>query len=152
MVRMAPRRRWLQFSIRSLLAVVTLLCVALSLWAVAAIEALGGIVDYVDNEEKSESFPVALLWRWLPQVYGDEVASVDRGNTQVTDAELAHLKVRTRLQFLNLDNTQVTDAGLAHLQGLTSLKALWLSNTQVTGAGLVELRKALPKCKVIRRP
>ena len=50
------RRRWLQFSIRTLLVLVTLLCVALSLWivpaerqrrAVEAIEKLGGIVFYV---------------------------------------------------------------------------------------------------------
>lgn len=140
MGRMATRRRWLQFSIRILLAVVTPLCVALSLWTVAAIEALGGIVDYADNEEKGESFPLAVLELWPPQVYGSEVASVDRGNSQVTDAELARLKGRTRLQFLDLNNTQVTDAGLAHLKGMTGLRQLWLNNTQVTDAGLAHLQ------------
>ena len=52
---MTPKRRWAQFSLATLLAVVTVLCVGLSLViapaerqrrAVAAIEALGGSVEY----------------------------------------------------------------------------------------------------------
>jgi hypothetical protein len=46
----------------------------------------------------------------------------------------------------------VTDAGLAHLKALTNLTQLSLDGTQVTDAGVADLRKALPKCKVICTP
>ena len=87
-----PKLRWLQFSIRTALLVVTLSCVGLAVWvasaerqrrAVAAIEALGGAVGYDDNEGKSESFAVGLLRRWLPQAYFTEGVSADRSNTRV---------------------------------------------------------------------
>lgn len=47
--------------------------------------------------------PACRFELWPPQVYGSEVASVDRGNSQVTDAELTRLKRLMSLQFLNLD-------------------------------------------------
>ena len=62
-----PKRRWLQFSIRTVLLLVTLLCVGLSLWvapaerqrrAVAAIDAWAEVLLFEDNEGKSESFAV----------------------------------------------------------------------------------------------
>lgn len=141
---MATRRRWLQFSIRTLLVLVTLLCVALGLWcvpaerqrrAVTAIEKLGGEVAYA-KPAASETFPVPLLRRWLPPVYFDEVEGLYLGDTQVTDAGLARLQGLTGLEILFLDNTPVTDAGLARLQGLTTLRLLSLGDTQVTDAGL----------------
>ena len=61
-----PKRRWLQFSIRTVLLLVTLLCVGLSLWiapaerqrrAVTAIETLGGAVVFVTMEEAASRFP-----------------------------------------------------------------------------------------------
>lgn len=72
-----PKRRWLQFSIRTVLVLVTLLCVALSLWvvpaerqrrAVAAIEALDGTVYFGDKQAASEPFTVGFLRRWPPAV------------------------------------------------------------------------------------
>lgn len=182
LAKLKPNRRWLQISLRSVLVVVSLLCVALSLWvvplerrrrAVEAIEALGGIVIFVNNETRHESFSVAFLRRWLPQAFVDEVEEVDFSksiqntdaglahlheltslkrlaldNPIITDAGLAHLQGLTSLQVLDLENSQVTDAGLAHLHGLTGLKWLWLHNTQVTNMGLTKLRKALPNCNI----
>lgn len=114
------KRRWMQVSLRTVLVLVTLLCVALSVWvmpaarrrrAVAAIEKLGGMVGYV-KPAASETFPVAHLRRWLPPAYFDEIEWVDLNNTQVTDAGFAHLQGMTSLQWLDLDNTSVSDAGL----------------------------------------
>lgn len=77
-----PKRRWIQVSLRTVLALVTLLCVVLSVCvvpaerqrrAVAAIEALGGIVTYMEKHAASESYPVTNLRHWLPPVYFDEV-------------------------------------------------------------------------------
>jgi hypothetical protein len=84
--------------------------------------------------------------------------------------ELAGLK---RLTMLDLKITLVTDAGIKELIGLNSLRQLDLSYTRVTDAGIkdmaqlnviqldvsrtaatnegeAELKKAMPKCKVLR--
>jgi Leucine-rich repeat (LRR) protein len=147
---LTPKRRWAQFSLATMFVVVTVLCVSLSVVvnranrqqdAVAAIEALGGRVEYAEpDQETSAAFPRQFLRRWLPRDYFDEVREVDLNGTQVTDAGLAHLQGLTALQELYLRGTQVTDAGLAHLRGLTGLLSLNLNDTQVTDAGLAHLQ------------
>lgn len=154
------KRRWFQFSLRTGFIIVTLLCVALSLWivpaerqrrTVAAIEAMGGAVDYapflahidgsgVSDPRESEAFPKTFLRRWLPPDYFDEVRIVLLQNMRLTDANLAHLRGLTSLESLALDNTQNTDGGLAHLQGRTGLQYLALGRSQVTDAGLAHLQ------------
>lgn len=128
------RRRWLQFSMRTMLVVVSVTCVLLALWgvpaerrrrAVAAIEAIGGRVNYVACETTSESFPITVLRPWLPRAYFDKIDSVI------------------------LIGAQITDPVLVHLQVLTDLHAIALVNTRLTDAGLVQLRKALPNCTII---
>jgi hypothetical protein len=142
------KRRWLQFSLRTGFIVVTVLCVALSVWvvplerkrrAVGAIEALDGSVTY-QQATTNEPSPKTFLRRWLPQVYFDEIMGVYLADTQITDAELAQLQGLTSLQGLFMVNAQVTDAGLAHLKGLTGLQELYLNNTQVTDVGLAHLQ------------
>ena len=66
--------------------------------------------------------------------------------TQVTDAELVHLKGLASLKSLTPSGTQITDGGLVHLKGLDNLKWLRLIESKVTGAGVAELEKALPNC------
>ncbi|HVC95449.1 MAG TPA: hypothetical protein VND64_17260 [Pirellulales bacterium] len=145
-----PKRRWAQFSLLSLFLVVTVLCVGLSLVvtpaerqrrAVAAIESLGGSVEYEEpDQEASEAFPRPFLRRWLPQDYFDEVREVHFTRAPVTDDGLEHLRGLTGLQVLFLGGAHVTDSGLTHLQRLTGLEALWLNGTQVTDAGLAHLQ------------
>ena len=65
---------------------------------------------------------------------------VDLNNTQVTDADLMHLKGMKNVEILTLMSTQVTDAGLEHLKGFTRLYCLSLAGTQVTDAGLRHLK------------
>jgi Leucine-rich repeat (LRR) protein len=148
LTKLKPKWRWLQFSIRTMLVIVTVSCVALSVWvapaerqrrAVKAIEALEGTVYYAHDEAASDSFPLTFLRRWLPQVYFDQIKEISLSATQVTDADLAHLDGLTSLEILWLGTTQVTDAGLPQLQGLTSLRELSLWDTQVTDAGLPHL-------------
>jgi hypothetical protein len=150
LAKLKPKRRWVQVSLRTVLVLVTLLCIALSMWvvpaerqrrAVAAIEKLGGHVSYAaHNQAPGEASLVSLLQRNLPKDYFDHVESVDLNSTRVTDAELAHLKGLTSLQQLFLDETQVTDAGLAHLEGLRGLQRLNVIHTKITDAGLVYLQ------------
>ena len=144
-----PKRRWYQFSLKTLLVTLTLLClgpggyvayeqnkVRRQKGAVEAIEKLGGVVGYGRNVPGRSAM--------LRQILGDDtigmVESVDFWNpSQVTDADLVQLARLPRLKHLQLDNSQVTDAGLKHLAGLENLSGLTLYNTQVTDAGLVHL-------------
>ena len=153
------KRRWFQFSLRTLLVLVAVVAVWLALLvnaatkqreAVAAIEALGGHVFY---EHESNS-PAELLGpEWLRELVGEEyfvtIIVVGLNSTKVTDAGLEHLKGLTSLQRLYLDRTNVTDAGLEHLKGLTSLQMLYLSGSHVTDEGVKKLQKALPNCQIV---
>jgi hypothetical protein len=139
------KRRWMQFSLRGGLLLVTAICIALSMWsaraerrrrAVQAIEALGGRTGY----STSDVFPIKMLQRVLPRDYVSEVGLVDVSGARVTDATLAHVEALTDLRWLTLSNTQVTDAGLVHLQPLTGLQTLGLGEPQLTDAGLVHLQ------------
>ena len=143
-----PRRRWLQVSLRTLLILVTLLCIWLG-WvvnrgerqrrAVVALTEIGGEVYYATDLSGAEK--LFDLGRWLPRDYFDEVYLVSlSGRNNVTDANLAHVRDLIRLEGLDAAHTEVTDAGLANLQGLTRLERLDLAGTQVTDAGLVHIQ------------
>ena len=61
------------------------------------------------------------------------------------------------LIHLDLSDSQITDADLLHLKGLTKLETIHLKNTddypgetKITDAGVAELRKALPGCQILR--
>ncbi len=94
----------------------------------AVIEKRGGRVQYDDNNK--------------------EMLMIDLISTEVTDAELEHLKGLTNLQTLYLTNNQITDAGLEHLKGLTKLETLYLNNPQITDEAVKKLQQALPNCEI----
>jgi len=71
--------------------------------------------------------------------------TLDLSGTHVTGEGLKELK---SLRTLNLSDTLVKDAGLEELKELKSLQ--WLDLPWWTdGAGLKEVKKALPKCRII---
>jgi hypothetical protein len=159
-----PRRRWLRFSLRTLLLVVTLVAVALSVWvnqaerqrrAVAAIRAAGGWVKY-DYERRplvtgtavgfsvqstpQSSFDGELPGPdWLCRLLGVDYFADVTWALRFDEIDVAILCALTSLERLDLSGTQVSDAGLAHLSGLTSLQVLNLDGTQVSDAGCVRL-------------
>lgn len=61
---------------------------------------------------------------------------------KLTDVDLAGIPSPPRLKNLSLGNTNVTDAGLAHLAGCTSLEWLDVSRTKTTDKGLARLSQA----------
>ncbi len=71
------------------------------------------------------------------------------GTPQISDAGLKHLQELKTLRSLNLVGTSVTDAGIPELARMTWLTHIYLNETKVTAAGIAELRKALPKCRII---
>jgi hypothetical protein len=152
-----PKHRWFQFTLRSLLIVVTLCAIPCSWLAVrlqreraaaADIIKLGGFVIWHRN-----SFGPL----WLRHLVGDDcfqcVICVDFRLTQVTDEKLENLKRLDRLEQLDLfGNYQVTDVGLDHLKVLPQLQEVYLGGTAVTDAGVKKLQQALPNCKITWKP
>lgn len=156
-----PKRRWLQFSLGSLLLLITVLAVWLG-WqvnrvrrereAIALVERLGGEVYFDYQVEENVPLghfvtsparkPPAPDWlRWLVgEDYFRRVASVELRDTKVTDEDLHVVAGLRRLWLLDLSNTSITNAGLAHLKGLRELRGLTLINTDVDSAGLAHLR------------
>ena len=162
MVTDAPKNRWYQFSLRTLLVVMLLSCFGFA-WigwrmqrardnrarmadaaeAVAAIEKLANTVEFEYEELRPRT--------WLESQFDDpggsddpvgvlNITIVDLGWSSVSDADLTHLTAMKSLQSLWLRNTQTTDAGLINVTGLTNLEDLFLNENQITDAGLEHLK------------
>ena len=140
-------RRWLRFSLRTLL----LLTAVVACWlgvqvnkaqkqraAVAAIEYLGGKVVYARAASDGHRFNKYLA-RLIGRDYVDEVQVIVIENLEVVDADLAPLADLSSLKFLYLNNLSITDSGLEHLRNLHQLHWLSLENLNVTDAALQHL-------------
>ena len=164
-----PRRRWLQISLRSMLAITTLICVWLGVQvnnahrqrdAVAAIEAVGGnvVYDYQLNAKGSwingaevpgpEWFRRMLGPHYFCHVVVVPYMEFDRPQ-EVTDDLVKQIGGLAGLHSLSLkDCVNVTDNGIEHLKSLHALKLLDLERTQVTERGLRSL-KSLTKLETL---
>jgi len=160
-------RRWLQYRLRTLLALVLLASIGMSWFmvrrqvvekqieAVNAIREAGGKVFYFQgrfNADGDEFVGEALPKpAWLQALMGKARVFQVRLNdtaTRITDAELQHVKELTSLNHLFLENTFVTDAGLKHIEGMTELEVLLLDNTPITDAGLKHIHD-LPRLRFL---
>jgi hypothetical protein len=146
------KRRWFQFSLRSLL-IFTAVCAVSAGWlgrrieqkriervAVEAIVRMGGRVAY--DYERDSAKPRGP--EWLRGLLGEDfftrIVGVDLcGCATLTDAGLVNIKGMTQLQTLNLLFTTIGDAGVDNIRGLSLLQSLDLTETQVTDAGLERL-------------
>ena len=121
-----PKRRFFRYSLRTLMLVVTLICVWLGITvkrareqrsAVEAIQKLGGDVYYEHQFINSNDPPGP---EWLRQLIGDEyffsVAIARLYGSKVNDTSLASIKRLTDLKWLELHDTHVTDEGVKRLQ------------------------------------
>jgi Leucine-rich repeat (LRR) protein len=156
-------RRWLSISLRSVLILLTALCIWLAILAtrarhqaqaVAKIAARGGHLrfDYESHDAKVKNRPRPP--EWLRKAVGEEyfrnVVSVGFnknggiGGLKVTDDELTvidHLPGLTTVELSN--NRGITDVGLKHLAGLSELRVLYLYNTSIVGPGIKDLPRNL---------
>ena len=160
------KRRWFQFSLKTLLAVMTFLAVVPGGWliyqkkqarrhaeAARKLRKMGAEVYAKPKWLWSQLEPgspgiivgVGLRYRDLTDAELQPLSSIrelvwlDLNDTAVGDDGLFHLSGLTGLKRLRLDETQITDAGLAHLAGLTQLEQLNLYKSPITDAGLVHL-------------
>jgi len=150
----SPRRRWLSFSLRGALLLLTAFCIWLAILATRArnqaeavrkVAALGGTLRFDESADQHRA-P-----EWLRQLLGEEyfrkVVAVDfpwGGVGKVGDDELAFLADLPDLTVLNLGNNKtITDAGLQHLASLRKLRQVYLHSKNISGAGLQYLPRDL---------
>jgi internalin A len=156
-----PKRRWLQFSLKSFLIVVTLFAVWLGYFslrareqraAVARIKELGGHVQY-DYQWGSNSQSGPPGWPWLRRLVGDEyfqeVTRVWLDKTQVSDADLRVVSKLRHTRSLSLNWTDISDEGLASIHGISELTYLGLCKTKVTSEGIRLLPQQLTGCTLV---
>jgi hypothetical protein len=132
-------RRRFQFSLRTLLVLVTLASILLALCVAYYVapyrRQARAAVHFSRLGGKVRTEPAAPVW--LAQLLGAKnVYQVDLAETQIRDSDLEQLEKFEHLGGLSLRKTKVTDSGIQHLKGLTNLLALDLSDTHTTDAGL----------------
>jgi hypothetical protein len=140
------KRRWFQFSLRSLL-IFTVLCAIGAGWlgrrmdqkrkereAVEAITQLGGKVEYDYQTIKGATPPgPEYLRAWLGENFFSEVASVQ------IHADEAGLDWLIPIKEVTLKDSHFTETGLAHLKSLSGLRSLSLSGNRITDKELARL-------------
>ena len=152
------KRRWFQYSIRSLMLVTLLIACWLGYIshnarkqkaAVAWVKSMEGNLwyDYQMEEDgmwKANPEPPGPDWlrEWIGIDYFSDVYWVDLANTQVTD--LSPLEYLPNLEVLNLSFTQVTD--LSSLDGMSNLFFLQMVDTPVSKKEVHKVHLALPNC------
>jgi len=131
-----PRRRWLQFSLRTLMVLMLVFGAGFGWFArevqrararreaAKTIEKLGGRVTW----QPPSGGIVQTAVTWVGKLFGEDFS----GDVVVVD----------------LSDTQVTDAGLVHLDGTTGMWHLYLSNTRITDEGVAKLQKAFSNCSI----
>jgi hypothetical protein len=165
-----PRRRWYQFSLKTLFVTFTLpaliLGFAMAFTAkgrqqravVERIRGLGGKINYgdfdpaLDLPAPNQSYWARQVRKWLGRDHIDHVVGIRVIGEEITDEDLGQIAILAELRALDLYSTSVSDAGLVHIKKLFHLKYLNLSYTAVTDEGMAEIRKALPSCRIENSP
>ncbi len=156
-----PRRRWSQFSLRTLFVVVTVFCVWMGITAqrarnqrqaVEAILEAGGEIEFEHNSGWYSTSSPPPGPDWLRRLVGDDyffsVIFVRFSGEEFNNANLVAVGQLTDVRALHLVQTKITDAGLEHLKRLTKLERLFLVGTPITDAGLETLGK-LPNLETL---
>jgi hypothetical protein len=152
------KRRWFQFSLRSLL-IFTVVCAVASPWlgrkieqkreAAAAITKLGGLVFYdYQLSSPTTKIPTGIPPGpdWLRHLLGENFFSEVLGvilneRSTVSDSVLVNLSGLRGMRFLTLSDANISDAGLVNLNGLVQLRTLDLSRTKISDDGLVHVKR-----------
>ena len=153
------RRRWLSFSLRSLILLV-LLCNAALSWiahrreraqeekqAAGRLSELGAVIYYdaetLQSATGASRWPTLSLASWARKVLGDEffdrVVGIELRNCNFAAEDLAAFETLQRLQWVDLSSTNVTDDCLVHLRKADQLTYVNLAYTEITDEGLKEL-------------
>ncbi|MEX2122105.1 MAG: hypothetical protein WD847_21170 [Pirellulales bacterium] len=153
-------RRWLRYSLRSMLGLVTVFGLWLGVQvnraeqqrrAVAAIERLGGKVHYdwkwrrgwteVELNREVEARKSARLRKLLGDHYFDTVVAVDLmyPENNLTDPDLDYLLEFPKLEQVWLTHQPITDKGISQLAHIKTLRILDLQKTAISDACLDDI-------------
>ncbi len=80
---------------------------------------------------------------------GDYQVTQILGGRDLTNEDLQHLRVFTKLKSLSLANSKINDAALETLKSLSQLQSLNLSTGAVSDQSYESLKKALPNCRIL---
>jgi hypothetical protein len=144
----ARPRRWLQFRLRTLLALLLLSSLGFGYYVALRQEAdrqrlalattsqfPGSIAFYSSYEEPDTSFAA-----WARRQVGQDYQRVESlCLAGLSDADLERLACLTELRVLRLGGSTITDDGLRHLRGMTRLEDLNLNGSLVTDDGMASL-------------
>jgi hypothetical protein len=165
-----PKRRWYQFSLRTLFLFV-LICAFGCAWlankmkqkhiereATDAIVKYGGEAFYDYQFNKDDQFirqekPAGPAWlrTLIVDNFVCEVTAVQfAAGREIEAAGLAQLNRLPQLSKLDLSYTRIDDSDLGRLKGLTQLRDLWVGSTRATDRGVKNLQEALPSCRIHR--
>ena len=132
-----PRRRWLQFRLRTLLIAVTLVSLPLGYVAWEREQCRQGQQAMEILEQRSEYdgatrrlgrliTPSYEHSKWLKSILGDDefrrVITVSLEGNSVSDSDLQVLAIFPNLDFVVIESQNVTDEGIAHLRGLKKVE------------------------------
>lgn len=150
------RHRW-QFSLRALLS--TMLVVsALFGWlavamkqsreehlAAAEIRRLGGTAMHCHQYDRDDEPNWFSEVDWPRKILGDDffvtINYVSLQDSDITDANLVHLRALPHLQALHLNRCSITNDSLAAIGRLRKLERLSLGSTKITDDGLNQLAR-----------
>ena len=153
-----PRRfRWrrlVQYRLRTLLILTTIVAVWFAWWSHTARQQREAVADFKEHKAwvhydyrlpligRVDDPPRSL--RWLVEHMGEDyffnVMALGLGIVPMNEGSLEPLKNLTSLEELSLSNVQLRDAHMKHLRGLIRLKKLDLSWTTITDAGVENLQ------------
>jgi hypothetical protein len=151
------RRRFLQFSLGTLLLAITVFGVWFGVLvnrmrrqreAVAAIERLGGAVMYdydfdANHQQIKNGQPAAPAW--LRKALGDDFFRrpvwIYLAGLNLKAGDLAPLENLSHLDWLYLGSCELPDAELAHCASLSKLRSLDIGGTSISDAGLAHLAR-----------
>ena len=159
-----PIKRWFQFSLRTLLVLVTTGCVAGGWWINRAFQQRAAVRRFYELTAKRPDShgdslvtmgyryqgkdqyykPIIPQWlHWLRDMIGEEcfgeVTGVQILDTPATNDDLKHLAVLPCVERVWLARTKVTDEGMPRLLACPKLKFIGLDDLPITDAGIEHL-------------
>jgi len=159
----SQNRRWLQFSLRGVLALTFFACCAFG-W-------LAWRIDQVKRQKTVVAELETLGWNcigtsgsgipeWAKTLLGEDplfaVVSVARWRDHafrrapISPRFFVLLSQLPKLQELDLSHTRISDCDVPQLNVLHNLRRLSLVRTDITPDGLRDLELALPDCQISR--
>ena len=124
--------------------------------AVAALEALGGRVQYdyqIDDHNQPVLAHQLADFAWLRELMGQDLlhraVKIDLTTSVCRNPHLVNVQRLKSVRWLNLSGTKVSDVGLDHLAGQAALRWLDVRHTGVTDRRVRQLQQALPELEIL---